>query len=145
MKNDLMHAAGWVLAFAWREAVRYPWPAAAVGLLAVIWVLRKLPSGGRSITSSAEPNVVVVRTGMGLLGIGAIIAAGYYALHRSTPAVAAAPVPTPVITQKVVHPTIVQHITHVTAQSHTGLYVLIGIIAVLIVGAVLQLNRKPWW
>lgn len=126
MRHDLEQAAGWLLAFGVREAIRYPWPSAVVGLLAVIWVLRKLPRDARSIASSAEPNVVVVRTGMGLLGIGVIAAVGYYVIrgHATTPK--AAPAPTPTITQKVLHPTIVQHITHVAAApGHTGLYVLI--------------------
>ncbi len=138
MKNDLMHAAGWVLAFTWREAVRYPWPAAVVGLLAVIWVLRKLPSGGSGgqVASSGPAKVVV--PGVAIAGM-VIAAAIWFTRSHATPAVTAAPVPTPVITQKVVHPTIVQHIT---AQSHAGLYVLIGIIAVLVVGMVLQLNRR---
>jgi hypothetical protein len=141
VKNDLMHAAGWVLAFAWREAVRYPWPAAVVGLIAVIWVLRKLPSGSSSGQASSSGPAKVVVPGVAIAGM-VIAAAIWFTRSHAAPAVAAAPVPTPVITQKVVHPTIVQHITHVTAASHTGLYVLIGIIAFLVVGMVLRLNGR---
>ena len=140
MKADLMHAVGWVLAFVAREAIRYPWPAAVVGLLTVIWVLRKLPRGSSTQASSSGPAKVVV-PGVAIAGM-VIAAAIWFTRSHAAPAVAAAPVPTPVITQKVVHPTIVQHVTHVTAASHTGLYVLIGIIAFLVVGMVLRLNGR---
>jgi hypothetical protein len=140
MKNDLMHIGGWLLAFAWREAVRYPWPAAVVVLLAVIWVLRKLPSGGSTQVASSGPAKVVV-PGVAIAGM-AVAAAIWFTRSHAAPAVATAPVPTPTITQKVLHPVIVQHITHVTAQSHTGLYVLIGIIVFLLVGMVLRLNSE---
>jgi hypothetical protein len=137
------HFAGWVLTGLLHLAVRYPWPALVIGLLAVIYVLRKLPHGSSTPVSSSAPAKVIV-PGAAIAGL-AVAAAIWFTRSPAAPVVAAAPVPTPVITQKVLHPTIVQHITHVTAQSHTGLYVLIGIIAVLVAGVVLQLARKPWW
>jgi hypothetical protein len=144
VKAHLMHFAGtfagWAALSVGHLAVRYPWPAAVVALLAVIFVLRRLPRGSSGSSSSA-PSPSVVVPGVAIAGM-AVAAAIWFTRSHAAPAVATAPVPTPTITQKVLHPVIVQHITHVTAQSHTGLYVLIGIIVFLLVGMVLRLNSE---
>jgi hypothetical protein len=143
MTHDLEHMAGVILAFAVREAIRYPLYATIAGLIGVIWVIRRLPSGGGGAPAGAP-----VRSGsaMGFMGLMATITAFvaallfFFSYRGKAPAVAA---PKPVITQKVVRPVIVQHITHVTAApSHTGLYLLIALIAVLLVGMVIRLNTR---
>jgi hypothetical protein len=87
---------------------------------------------------------VVNRNGAGLLAAGGLVAgAVWYVMTRHPAAAKVATVPTPVITQKTIVRNVVQHVTHITAApSHTGLYILVGIIAVLVVGMVLRLNGK---
>jgi hypothetical protein len=145
MKADLQHAAGWVLAWAAREALRYPLYAIIIGLLAVIAVIRR----GRGTSPSGETPTVIVRNGAGLLGVAAIaaIAGVAYYVTRSHATPKAAPAPTPVITQKVVHPTIVQHITHVTAAHASGIqgWQIVAVLGIVFAAYVIvQLNKKPW-
>jgi hypothetical protein len=142
MRHDLEQAAGWVLAHLIGEAVRYPWPAAVIGLLGVIYVIRRMPAR-RAVESGA---VAVVGTSGAPIAAAVITAAlagviGVAWFMHQKPAAAAA-APKPVITQKIVRPVVIQHITHVAASSHTGLYVLIGVVAFLLVGLVLKLTGR---
>jgi len=141
MKRELGHWGAAILAFAVREAVRYPLYATIAALVLVIWVILKVRRGGGS---AAEAPVVVNRNGAGLLAAGGLVAgAVWYVMTRHPAAAKVATVPTPVITQKTIVRNVVQHVTHITAApSHTGLYILVGIIAVLVVGMVLRLNGK---
>ena len=145
--HDAQHWGAVILAFAVREAARYPLYATIAALVLVIWVILKVRCGAGAAAS--EPPVVVVRTGAGLLAAAGIAGAAWYALTRHPAAAKVAAVPTPVITQKTISRTVVQHVTHVTAApSHTGVYVLIGlyvlfgIAAMLVLGTVLRVVAR---
>ena len=139
MRHDLEQAAGWLLSFIAREAVRYPWPSAVAGLLLVIYVIRRMPAR-RPVVGESSPTVIVPGVAIGAVVIAAAIGGVAWFMHQK-PAVAAA-APKPVITEKIYRPVVVQHITHVAASSHTGLYILIGIVAFLVIGAVLRLSGR---
>jgi hypothetical protein len=139
MKRELGHVAGLILAWVAREAIRYPLYATIAGLLLVIWVILRVRRGG----PAAEAPVVANRNGAGLLVVGGLAAgAVWYALTRHPAAAKVAAVPTPVITQKTISRTVVQHVTTVAHPGPTGLEIF-GMVAIaLVIFMILRLNGR---